>query len=91
MKVYFIVEEEGGEVYATNDKEGRFFDYRFLVDSCVDGADEWEYFDTKEQALSYVARRTGVATVTLEEIDKWNDDHYEGDDYIYFHEYELVA
>jgi hypothetical protein len=27
----------------------------------------------------------------LEEIDKWNDDHYEGDDYIYFHEYELVA
>lgn len=59
MKVYFIVEEEGGEVYATNDKEGRFFDYRFLVDSCVDGADEWEYFDTKEQALSYVARRMG--------------------------------
>ena len=91
MKVYFIVEEEGGEVYATNDKEGRFFDYRFLVDSCVDGADEWEYFDTKEQALSYVARRMGVETVTLEEIDKWNDDHYEGDDYIYFHEYELVA
>lgn len=33
----------------------------------------------------------GVETVTLEEIDKWNDDHYEGDDYIYFHEYELVA
>lgn len=91
MKVYFIVEEEGGEVYATNDKEGRFFDYRFLVDSCVDGADEWEYFDTKEQALSYVARRMRVETVTLEEIDKWNDDHYEGDDYIYFHEYELVA
>ena len=63
MKVYFIVEEEGGEVYATNDKEGRFFDYRFLVDSCVDGADEWEYFDTKEQALSYVARRMGVETL----------------------------
>lgn len=89
--VLSIEAEEGGEVYATNDKEGRFFDYRFLVDSCVDGADEWEYFDTKEQALSYVARRMGVETVTLEEIDKWNDDHYEGDDYIYFHEYELVA
>ena len=36
--------------------------------------DEWEYFDTKEQALSYVARRMGVETVTLEEIDKWNDE-----------------
>lgn len=49
MKVYFIVEEEGGEVYATNDKEGRFFDYRFLVDSCVDGADEWEYLTRRNK------------------------------------------
>lgn len=91
MKVYFILEEEGGEVYATNDKDGRFFDYRFLVDSSVDGADEWEYFSTKEQALSYIAKKMDVAEITEEEIDAWNEEHEEDDDnYINFHEYSLV-
>lgn len=28
MKVYYIVEEEGCEVYATNDVEGKYFSYR---------------------------------------------------------------
>lgn len=78
MKVYFIVEEEGGEVYATNDKEGRFFDYRFLVDSCVDGADEWEYFygdTTMEEVQVTKIKLDGEALLykgrnTVEEVDE---------------------
>lgn len=91
MKVYFVVEEEGGEVYATNDEEGRFFEFRFLVDSCVKGDYEWEYFRTEEEALSYISKRLGVYAITTKEIEQWNDDHYDDADYIYFHEYKLVA
>ena len=59
MKVYFIVEEEGGEVYATNDKEGRFFDYRFLVDSCVNGA-----IFTEEDSISNSSQTKDWASLT---------------------------
>ena len=94
MKVYFIVEEEGGEVYATNDREGYYFDYRFMVDSCVNGADEWEYFKTKEEALSYIANRLERKSITEKEIDEWNEEMEEqgeeGDNYICFNEYKLV-
>lgn len=60
MKVYFIVEEEGCEVYATNDTEGRYFDYRFVVSSCVDGDYDTEEFKTKEEAWSMQQEESGV-------------------------------
>lgn len=68
MKVYYIVEEEGCEVYATNDVEGKYFSYRFAVDSCVEGEDEFEYFKTEAEALQYIAGRLNRNSISVEEI-----------------------
>ena len=37
IKVYYNVIEEGEEIYATNDKEGKYFTDRFIVDTCING------------------------------------------------------
>lgn len=91
MKVYYIVEEEGCEVYATNDTEGKYFAYRFIVDSCVDGEDDYEEFKTKDEALAYAANRLKRETASITEIDQWNEEHEYDDDYICIHEFQLVA
>lgn len=57
MKVYYIVEEDGCEVYATNDIDGKYFAYHFIVASCVEGEDEYEEFKSEEEALAYAAVR----------------------------------
>lgn len=91
MKVYYIVEEEGCEVYATNDVEGKYFSYRFVVDSCVEGEDEFEYFKTEAEALQYIAGRLNRNSISVEEIKEWNEEHELDDDYISLHEYKIVA
>lgn len=56
MKVYFIVEEEGCEVYATNDAAGRI----------------------------------GRDSATMDEIEEWNEEHEDNDEYININEYKIV-
>ena len=75
MKVYYIVEEEGCEVYATNDVEGKYFPYRFSVHSCIEGEDEFEDFKTEKEAMQYVASRLSLNSISLEEIKEWNEKH----------------
>lgn len=91
MKVYFITEEDGCEVYITNDKDSKYFDYRFVVDSCIDGEEGYEEFKTEKDVLEYVARNLKRKSVTLEDIEQWNEEHECDDDYINIHEYEVVA
>lgn len=90
MRVYYIVEEEGDEVYATNDDEGKYFDYNFLLDMCSDDfGDAWEYFKTKENALAFIADKLHLEHITEEEIEKWNEEHE--DAFINLHEFQYVA
>lgn len=91
MKVYYIVEEEGCEVYATNDTEGKYFAYRFIVDSCVDGEDAYEEFKTEDEALAYAANRLKRDSASIADINQWNEEHEYDDDYICIHEFQLVA
>ena len=90
MKVYYIVEEDGCEVYATNDIDGKYFAYHFIVASCVEGEDEYEEFKSEEEALAYAAVRIKRDSVTIADIDKWNEEHEYDDDYISIHEFDLV-
>lgn len=91
MKVYYIVEEDGCEVYATNDIDGKYFAYHFIVASCIEGEDEYEEFKSEEEALAYAAVRIKRDTVTIADIDKWNEEHEYDDDYISIHEFKFVA
>ena len=92
MKIYYIEEESGCEIFNTNDSEGIYFKDRYYLD----GFEESEYFETLEEAAKYVKEIVGPyveANVTA--IDKALNDYmeaHEDDDdcYYYFHEFSIV-
>lgn len=91
LTIYYIVEECGCEVYATNDCDGKYFTESYYVDICIDGDYFSEYFDTEKQVLAYVAQLLKKEAVTMAEIDEWNEIQDDSENYIYVHEFEYVA
>ena len=90
VKVYWMSEESGCEVYETNDKEGRYFQDRYYVDAYINNNIEDEYFSKKEDAFKYISRITKGKVNNQEEIDAFNDEHENDDDYIKIFEYKIV-
>lgn len=74
MRVYFIVEEEMCEIFATNDAEGKYFNSRSILTSYVDGKYHREEFKNKNEALKYAAKLIGRDSVTKLEVAKWNEE-----------------
>lgn len=91
LTIYYIVEECGCEVYATNDCDGKYFTESYYVDICIDGDYFSEYFDTEKQVLAYVAQLLKKEAVTMAEIDEWNEIQDDNENYIYVHEFKYVA
>ena len=92
IKVYWIVEESGCEVYATNDKEGKYFPERYYVDTAQDDIYESEYFKDEESMWKWLDKKYGVKT--WDEVDAWNQDYEEtGDEcenFITIHQYKVI-
>ena len=91
LTIYYIVEECGCEVYATNDCDGKYFTESYYVDICIDGDYFSEYFDTEKQVLAYVAQLLKKELVTMKEIDEWNEEQDDNENYIYVHEFKYVV
>lgn len=91
LTIYYIVEEPGCEVYATNDVDAKYFTDRFKADGYVDGEYWDEYYCDKETALKHAAQLLKKECVTEDDIDKYNKEHEEDDNYIYIHEFKYVA
>lgn len=91
LTIYYIVEECGCEVYATNDCDGKYFTESYYVDICIDGDCFNDYFNTEEQVLSYVAQLLKKESVTMKDIDEWNEEQDDNENYIYVHEFKYVA
>lgn len=91
LTIYYIVEECGCEVYATNDCDGKYFTESYFVDICIDGDYFNDYFNTEEQVLSYVAQLLKKESVTMKDIDEWNEEQDDNENYIYVHEFKYVA
>ena len=91
LEVFFLTEELGCGVFQSNDKDKIFFNYSCLMDIFVNHQSEWEYYDNKEQALTTAARMLGIENITMEEVEKFNEQHEEigDDDENYIHLYEL--
>ena len=89
LTVYYIVEETGCEVYATNDAESKYFTDKFYVDACVSGNYESGYFETEKQAMAYAAELLGKEEVSKEELKNWNKEHKGDKDFLYVHEFEI--
>lgn len=91
IKVYFLEEEPGCEVYYTNDINGDWFSERFLLD----GEEVWEYFETIEEVSEYVNQTYGLTTkADLEDIQMQLEEYVEGYDdddfYLKLHEFKCV-
>ena len=89
IKVYWIVEEEGCEVYATNDKKGKYFKDRVYVDTYIEGIDQSEYFTSEEDAYAWLSKITNGKVNTEEDVEEFNENCDE-DSFINFHVFEVV-
>lgn len=87
---YFIVEEPGCQVYATNDAESKHFADKFFVDVCINGNYMSEYFKTEEQAMAYAAELIGKKDISKREVEEWNEQHQDSCDFIYINEFKIV-
>ena len=92
MKIYYIEEESGCEIFNTNDLEGLFFKDRYYLD----GFDDSECFETLEEVAKYVKEIVGheiEATFKAIEdaLNAYMEEHEDDDDcYYYFHEFSKV-
>lgn len=88
MSIYYMLEEPCCDVYVTNDAEGKYFPTRVVVDIHIKNVESHKEFTNKKVALDYIAHTLNRDALTVEYIDKWNEVHE--DDYIGFHEYEVM-
>lgn len=92
IKILYATEEPGMGIYQTNDLEGEFFSSRYILDYDED----IEYFDTIDEAISFVEDLTGkkVEEKTVSGIDNvlnsYVEENDEEDIYFSFHEFEEV-
>lgn len=91
ISIYFIVEEPGCEVYATNDRDGKYFPERYHLDANIGGTCTTDYFETEQQTYDAVSELLGVDNVTMDYLKDWNDKHKDDESYIAVHEYNLVV
>ena len=75
IKVYWVVEESGLEVYETNDKEGKYFPERFLADTCIDSIYNLEYFKTEEAMYEWLDKLTNGRVKSEEGVEEFNADY----------------
>ena len=91
LTIYYIVEEAGYDVFATNDTDGKYYPERYLVDAYVKDVDYYEFFETEKQMKSFVSSLIEKEDFTEEDIEAWNEEHEDDDSYIYVHEFNYVA
>ena len=91
LTIYYIVEEAGCEVFATNDTDGKYYPERYLVDAYVKDVDYYEFFETEKQMKSFVSSLLEKEDFTEEDIEAWNEEHEDDDSYINVHEFKYVA
>lgn len=94
ITVYWQVEEEGCDVFATNDEEGKYFPERYYIDVYIKDEDnqdcffdDSEYFSDKEEALMWLSEKTNGKVKSKEDIAKFNEEHETGEQFISWHEY----
>ena len=89
LNIYWIVEEPGCEVYATNDKNGKYFNSRYYIDLCIDDRYESEYFRTRKDAYKWLSEITDGKVKCKKDIDRFNNNAEDEDDYISMYKFNI--
>lgn len=94
IKVYYCTVEESDAVYATNDREGKYFEYRWHVDTCINGNYLYEDFVDKDSAYKWLSDNTDGKIKNEKDVEEFNSNADVSDtldeDYISIHEYSVV-
>ncbi len=90
IKVYWTVEECGCEIYCTNDKEGKYFEGKVYVDTCINDNYQSDYFKSLEDALKWISNLTDGKIKTEEDIDTFNEESADSDDFIGLYKFKFV-
>ena len=85
----YVIEDAYKEIISLLKQKG---DKRYIAvpdweDEC-EGDDGYERFNSMDEALAYFARVLKRDTLTVDDIHKWNCEHWK-DGFIYFNEYEV--
>lgn len=93
IKVYYLEQESGCEVFCTNDASGEYFPERYFLDSYED----WEYFETLDDAAKFVSKIIGHEVESRVDaidkaLDRFVEEHEEENEDIFysFHEFKVV-
>lgn len=92
VKMLFVTEEPGCGIYQTNDMEGIFFKAKYVLDY----GEDVEYFETIDEAVSFIENLTGVEiddkTVNgiNEKLNSYVEDNDDEDLFFSFHEFEEI-
>ena len=93
IKVYWTVEECGCDVFATNDKEGKYFTTRYYVNCYIDGDCHDEYFPNKEMMYDWIKVITGEEAYDEDSVKEFNDNYAEAceedENHINIYEYDV--
>lgn len=90
IKVYWIVEEEMMGIFETNDKEGKYFKARYMLDCCIGEEYYSEYFSTEEQLFDYLSAITNGKITNNEDIENFNESLADdAEDYIKVFEFKI--
>ena len=92
LTFYFSAEGDDWDSYVTNDKDGRHFKSRYVLDMEAD----IEYCDTIEEACAHLAAYIGKPVsanwqALWEAAEKWNDDNPDADWPINVKQFEVIS
>lgn len=74
LSYVYAAEEPGFDIFINTDRDGRYLSHRYLVD---DGDNLCEYFDTEEDALTFLRSRFGINGKTARELRQSYEDKYD--------------
>ena len=89
IKIYYVIEDLEDEIFCTNDKEGKYFIDRYFIDACYEGSYLWEYFQEEEKAYTYLKSHTDGRIKCKEDIDKYNEECENTDNYIHLYKFDV--
>lgn len=92
VKVYYMEQESGCDVFSTNDAFGEYFPERYFLDSHED----WKYFETLDDAAKFVSRIIGSEVepsvdAISDALDCYVEEHEEENEDMFYSFHEIAV
>ena len=86
LYIYYVAEESGMEIYETNDREGKYFPSKYLVED----ENESVYFNTFEDLQEHLESIFGTKPYDYMEAERLVDQYNENGGYLSLHKFKIV-